>query len=130
MTHPNEELIRELFATYGRRDLDAASRMFHEDAVFSYPGPGPLHGDYRGRAAIIGFWTEQERLAGTFQPDLVDLVAGEHNVFLLVRVPPAGVRVGWTRVVVYEIAGGKIAAARVFEDDPSAAAAYFAEDTP
>lgn len=126
MTHPNEELIRELFATYGRRDLEAASRMFHEDAVFRYPGAGPLHGEHHGREAIVRFWTEQERLAGgTFQPELVDLVAGERNVFLLVRVPPAGVRGGWTRVVVYEISGGKIAAARVFEDDPSAAAAYF-----
>jgi hypothetical protein len=34
VTHPNEELIRELFATYSRRDLDAASRMFMRTPSF------------------------------------------------------------------------------------------------
>lgn len=62
---------------------------------------------------------------GSLKPELVDLVAGDRNVFLLVRMPPADNGGGWMRVVVYEIVGEKIAGARVFEDDPTAAAAYF-----
>jgi ketosteroid isomerase-like protein len=44
MAHPNEDLVREIFAAFGRGDLETLrSRYMAEDACFHYPGRGP-HG--------------------------------------------------------------------------------------
>ncbi|MBI4261709.1 MAG: nuclear transport factor 2 family protein [Actinobacteria bacterium] len=125
MPHANEDVIRRLFDEFRRGDREAAVALFAEDAVFRYPGPGPLHGDHRGRAGILRFWGEQDRLSGGFRPEMVDLVAGDRNVFLLVRMVSEDDRTPWMRVVVYEVSDGVITGARVFEDDPAAAAALF-----
>lgn len=127
MSHPDEELIRRLFETYRSGDREATARFFAEDAVFRYAGPGPLHGDHLGRAAIVRFWAEQDRACGgVFMPELVDLVAGDRNAFLMVRIPSADGGPPWFRVVVYEIGEGEIVGARVFEGDLGAAEAFFA----
>src|SRR3972149_3696101 len=77
VSHANEDLIRRLFETYRRGDRGAAAEFFAEDAVFRYPGPGPLHGDHRGRDGIVDLWAEQDRLSGgAFMPELVDLGGG------------------------------------------------------
>lgn len=126
MAHPNEDLIRRLFDTYRTGDRDATARFFAEDAVFRYAAYGPLHGDHRGREAIVRFWAEQDRACGgVFMPELVDLVAGDRNVFLMVRITPQDGGPPWFRVVVYEIVEGSIASAMVFEGDPAAADAFF-----
>lgn len=124
--HPNEQLLRQVFDTFRSGDRQATAGMFTEDAVFRYAGPGPLHGEWRGRDAVMGFWAEQDRHSGDdFQPEMLDLVAGDRNVFLLVRISHAESSEAFTRVVVYEIADGMISGARVFEEDPSAAEAFF-----
>lgn len=129
--HVNEALLRQVFETFRRGDREAVSRMFSEDAIFSYPGPGTLHGEYLGRTEIIRFWAAQDRHSGgAFQPRMLDLVAGEQNVFLMVRIGPEDGAGAWNRVVVYGIADGLIATARVFEDDPAAAEAFFSREVP
>lgn len=125
MPHPNEDLIRELFGLFTRGDRQGAVALFAEDAVFRYPGPGPLHGDHRGRDGILAFWAQQDRLSGGVRPEMLDLVVGDRNAFLLVRIGQERGRPSWLRVVVYEVSNGKIAGARVFEDDPFAAEAFF-----
>lgn len=126
MAHPNEALIRRLFEVYRSGDREAAAGLFAEDAVFRYPGPGPLHGDHRGREGIIRFWSEQDRAAGgAFTPELVDLAAGDRHVFLLVQIAPEADQRAWLRVVAYEITDGQISGAQVFEGDPAAADSYF-----
>jgi ketosteroid isomerase-like protein len=125
LSHPNENLIRELFRLFTSGDRQGAVALFAEDAVFRYPGPGPLHGDHRGRSGILDFWAQQDRLSGGVRPEMLDLVVGDRNAFLLVRIGREDGGPSWLRVVVYEISEGKIVGARVFEDDPSAAQAFF-----
>lgn len=126
MMHPNEDLFRQLLEAWGRGDRVATAGFFAEDAVFCYPGSGPLHGEYRGRAEIIRFWAEQDRCsAGRFRPEFLDLVASDLNVFLLVRLGAEDEGDPWMRVVVYEYSDGEIVRARVFEDDPAAAEVFF-----
>lgn len=128
MTSPNETSFRQLLDTWGRGDRKATSRFFAEDVVFSYPGPGPLHGEYRGREQLLHFWAEQDRCSsGRFKPEFLDLVAGDRNLFLLVRLGASSGDRQWTRVVVYEYSDGVIVRARVFEDDPAAAEAFFSQ---
>ncbi len=126
MSHENEGLIRRLFELFGRGDREGAVALFAEDAVFSYPGRGTLHGEWGGRKGILDLWAQQDlRSDGDFRPQMLDLVAGDRNVFLLVRIARADGTGAWTRVVVYQISNGKIASARVFEDDPDMAEAFF-----
>ena len=126
MSQANDALIRKLFEIFRSGDREAASRLFAEDAVFSYDAPGPIHGEWRGREGIIAFWAAQDRHSGDgVRPEMVDLVAGERHVFLLVRFPRADGSGIWLRVVVYEVSEGMITGARVFEGDPAAAAAFF-----
>lgn len=126
MSHPNEELIRRLFDLFMRGDRQEAVRLFTNDAALAYPSPGPLQGEHRGHAGILSFWSNQDRFSGdAFRPELADLVAGDRHVFLLVRVVPDDGRIPWMRGVAYEIRDGRIAGARVFEDDPEAAEAFF-----
>jgi ketosteroid isomerase-like protein len=127
--HPNEELFMRLFDAYRQGDREAAVRSFSTDAVFHYAGPGPLHGTYVGHDGILRFWAAQDLLSGgVFLPQLLDLVASDRAVFIRVRIAPTDDAPPFQRVVVYEIADGKISVARVFEEDPDAAAAFFSHD--
>jgi hypothetical protein len=129
MTHPNEAMFRQLLETWGRGDREATAGFFAEDVVFSYPGPGPLHGDYRGRDELLRFWADQDRHSGNrFKPEFLDLVASDRNIFLLVKLG-SGDDGSWIRVVVYEVADGTIVNARVLEDDPVTAEAFFSRGT-
>ena len=126
MKETSEALIRQLFDVFRRGDREEAANLFAPDAVFRYPGPGPIHGDWRGRDGILMFWAEQDRCSGgNLRPEMIDLVAGDRNVFLLVRFPRVDGSGTWMRVVVYEVSYGAIMSAHVFEDDPDAAVAFF-----
>lgn len=125
VAHANEILFRQLLEAWGRGDRQATAGFFAEDVVFSYPGPGPLHGDYRGRDELLRFWADQDRYsAGRFKPEFLDLVASDRNIFLLVRLASDD-DASWIRVVVYEVSDGTIVKARVLEDDPVASEAFF-----
>lgn len=122
-------MIRQLFDAFRRGDREEAVALFAEDAVFRYPGPGPLHGDHRGRSEILHYWAEQDRLSGgETRPEMLDLVAGDRNVYLLVRMGREDQEGSWMRVVVYEVSEGSIVGARVFEGDPAAAVAFFSRE--
>jgi uncharacterized protein len=122
----NEALIGRFFDIFRGGRRDEAVAFFTEDAVFRYPGPGPLHGDWRGRDGVLRFWAEQDRCSGgEFRPEMVDLVAGDRNVYLLVRIASEEGSGSWMRVVVYEMSNGRISGARVFEADPNAETVFF-----
>jgi ketosteroid isomerase-like protein len=128
MSHTNERLLRKLFDTFRRGDREKSVTLFTDDAVFAYPGLGALHGEWRGRAGILNLWAEQDRCSGNrFRPEPPDLVAGDRHVFLMVGISPEDGSRLWRRVVAYEVSDGMITGARVFEDDPAAAEAFFSK---
>ena len=44
--------VREGYAAVSRQDLDAVAELFHEDAVFEFPGETIKSGRFEGREAI------------------------------------------------------------------------------
>lgn len=49
MAHPNEDLVRDGFAAFGRGDIDALrDRYFAGDIRWHVPGRSPVAGDYDG----------------------------------------------------------------------------------
>lgn len=123
------DVLRIVFERFRAGDRDGAIALFHRDAPCTYSGPGGLHGTYVGHDGIQRFWALQDRLAGGgLVPEFIDLGESGRRAFLLVRIgkPPGP---SFLRVVVYEIDDGLITAARVFEDDPVSAQAFFGSTT-
>ena len=53
MAHPNEDLVREAFAAFGRGDIDALQRQyFAPDICWHFPGRSVLAGDHEGVAQV------------------------------------------------------------------------------
>jgi len=77
MAHPNEDLVRDIFAAFGRGDVDALrSQYLAADACFHYPGRGPLAGDYEGVAQVLEMAGRTAGLSGgTYRLELHDAVA-------------------------------------------------------
>ena len=55
MAHPNEDVVREGFAAFGRGDTDALQQYFAPDIRWHFPGRSPLAGDHNGIDEVIGF---------------------------------------------------------------------------
>jgi uncharacterized protein len=111
MAHPNEDLVRDIFAAFGRGDVDALrSQYMAAGACFHYPGRGPLAGDYEGVAKVLEMAGRAFELSGgTYRLELHDVVADdEHAVALFVaRAERAGRRLEDRAVVVFHIRDGK-----------------------
>ena len=113
MAHPNEDLVREIFAAFGRGDLDALrSQYMAEDACFYYPGRGPLAGDHEGAANVLEMSGRTFELSGgTFRLEIHDVLANdEHAVALFTaRGELAGLRLEDRTIKVFRIHDGKAA---------------------
>jgi ketosteroid isomerase-like protein len=113
MAHPNEDLVREIFAAFGRGDLDALrSRYMAEDACFHYPGRGLLAGDHEGVAKVLEISGRAFELSGgTFRLEIHDVLANdEHAVALFTaRGERAGRRLEDRTAEVFRIRDGKAA---------------------
>ena len=77
--HPNESLVRGLFAAFARGDVDTIRSLVPENAVWHFPGTrGRLAGRHEGREAIFHFLLDVQRLTdGSFHLELEDVVAGD-----------------------------------------------------
>ena len=89
MTHPNEDLVREGFAAFGRGDLDALqSQFFAEDIRWHFPGRSPFGGDFEGVAEVIGWLGRSfEASDGTIRLELHDVVANDEHAVALFTAP-------------------------------------------
>jgi ketosteroid isomerase-like protein len=113
MAHPNEDVVREAFAAFGRGDIDALrNQYFAEDIRWHIPGRGPLAGDYDGIARVMElFGRILELSGGTFRNELHDVVANdEHAVALYgTAAEREGRRLDDNNVSTFHIRDGKIA---------------------
>jgi ketosteroid isomerase-like protein len=112
MAHPNEELVREGFAAFGRGDVDALQhKFFAEDVRYHVPGRSAPAGDYEGVAQVLEWLGRQfEFSAGTIRAEVHDVVANdEHAVALFtVRGERAGKQVEDNSVQVFHFRDGKV----------------------
>ena len=111
MAHPNEDLVRESFAAYGRGDLDAARKYQTDDIRYHQPGRNPTAGDYEGQEQVIGVMARfGELTGGTLSIELHDVLANdEHAVVLMtIRRERAGKQLNDNMVVVYHFRDGKV----------------------
>jgi ketosteroid isomerase-like protein len=112
MAHPNEELVREGYAAFGRGDLDALqNRFFASDIRWHFPGRSPFAGDYTGVADVMGWLGRTfETSGGTIRIELHDVMGNDEHVVALtkVRAERAGKRLEDNTVQVFHIRDGKV----------------------
>jgi uncharacterized protein len=85
MAHPNQTLISEAFAAFGRGDMDALrNQYFAEDIRWHIQGRNPLAGDYEGVAQVLeAFGRISELSEGTFVADLHNVLANDEQAVAL-----------------------------------------------
>ena len=107
-----EAVVRRMLDALERRDVVAIGELLTDDAVYHFPGRGPVAGTYRGRDEVIGLF---RALAGLFDAPLEmashDVVASEAHVVDLATY--SGVRGGqsftWNTVRLYHVDDDRIA---------------------
>ena len=88
MTHPNEDLVREGFAAFGRGDMDALRKQFFtNDVRWHPPGRGSISGDYEGIEQVLQYFARIiELTGGTFNLELHDVLANDEHAAALITV--------------------------------------------
>ncbi|HEY6319409.1 MAG TPA: nuclear transport factor 2 family protein [Acidimicrobiia bacterium] len=85
MGHANEDKLRHLYAAFAQADLGGFLAGCTDDVTFAVPGYASVSGTYRRDEFPGWIGSVIERTAGTFQEDIVDVVANdERGVLLLV----------------------------------------------
>jgi ketosteroid isomerase-like protein len=85
--HPNAARIRELFAAFRARDVDAIRGAIAETAVWHFPGrEGRLAGSHVGHAGILPFLARVSELTdGSFELELEEVLANDALAVALFR---------------------------------------------
>ena len=88
MAHPNEDLLREGYAAFGRGDLDALQdQFFAADITWHFPGKSPFAGDYHGVGEVVGWLVRTfEVSGGSIRVQLNDVVANDDVAVALTTV--------------------------------------------
>jgi len=129
MAHPNEDLVREGFAAFGRGDMDALRKQFFADDIrWHVPGRNPLCGDYEGPEQVIQYFTRVfEATGGTLGIELHDVLANDNHAVALYTASGerAGKQLTDNEVLVYHFRDGKVYEAWTHATDQYAADEFF-----
>ncbi len=87
MTHPNEILIRSGYEAFKAGDIPGVLKIFASDISWTIPGRSPLAGTYTGPDEVLSFFQKlAEQTAGTFELELIDVLAGDKHVAAIVKI--------------------------------------------
>jgi ketosteroid isomerase-like protein len=71
----NVEVVRRFYASWSRRDLDAALECVHPEIEFDWSGSlSPFRGIYRGREGVVLAWTEIMDAWTKFAPEIEKVI--------------------------------------------------------
>ena len=111
MAHPNEEIVREGYAAFGRGDLEALqSRFFAAGIRWHFPGRSPFGGDYEGIGQVLDWLGRTFQASdGTIRIDLHDVIGNDEHVVALttVRAERAGKHLEDNTVQIFHLQDGK-----------------------
>ena len=118
--HPNEALVRRLYAAFGGRDLAALAELLARDVAWHVPGRSALAGEYRGLEAILGYFARlHARSGGTFRATTRHLVGTADGAIAHAdtHAERAGRTLALSYVMVFGVADGRIREARLYSED-------------
>jgi len=115
-----EAFIRRAYRDFETGDLDLLGVVLAQDVVWHEPGRGPLAGDYKGPAAVLGFLEQlKARSGGTFGVEVLDVLSEPGRTVVLQRETASKVDRDLNVIVAvdYEIHQGKITEVTVYHAD-------------
>lgn len=113
MAHPNEDLVREGFAAFGRGDMEKLDELFADDATWHAAGDNPLAGDFSGKQEVFSNFARVRELSDTFEQDVHDVLANDDHAVALVKVRATrnGRNLDDNQVIVFHIEDQKVTSA-------------------
>jgi hypothetical protein len=84
VSQSNEDLVRGIYAAFGRADVPALLEMLDEQIEWHAPPNVPQGGDFHGREAVGGFFEAIGENWESLEVDVEALVAGGDRVVALV----------------------------------------------
>jgi ketosteroid isomerase-like protein len=129
MAHPNEDLIREGFAAFGRGDTDAMQKQFFtEDIRYHVPGRSVISGDHEGTDQVLQMFARIfELTGGTFSFELHDVLANDEHAVALFTThgERAGKKLNNNMVQTYHFRDGKVSEIWAHQFDDYAVDEFF-----
>lgn len=114
MSHANEKVLRDAYAAFGRGDMDGFWSACHADFAFNVPGRNQVAGSYVGKPRFLELVGKVMTVTGgEFQEIVEDVFANDARgvVLVLHRFKRGGVPKEYRSAHVYDLRGGKLAAA-------------------
>jgi ketosteroid isomerase-like protein len=111
MPHPNETLLRDAYAAFGRGDIEGYWSVCAPEFTFNVPGRNAMAGSYSGKDTFMGMVGKVMQLtAGQFQEEVHDVLANdEHGVVLAIhRFTRNGQAFEYRTAHVYELCDGRL----------------------
>jgi uncharacterized protein len=113
MEHPNAVLLRRYVSAMQSGDTQAVLRFYTDDLVMHVPGRSAHAGTYRGREAVLEYYTRigRDTDGGFVVTGVHDILASDDHVAMLVgwRLSRGGRTIEIDRVVLYRLVDGRIA---------------------
>ena len=114
--HLNEKLVRDLHAAQarvyaGHTSAAALEALLSDDVAWRVPGRNAIAGEYRGRRAVLDYFTRRRRMAGDSLRVTVHRVLADDEVVMQLaggRAELGGAIREWETVGVFRIADARI----------------------
>ncbi len=85
--HPNIARVAAALEAFGAGDLETYAGFFADDVVWHVSGHHALSGTYRGKEALLGYFTKvRELTGGTLKIDTQRILADADRVGVFARV--------------------------------------------
>ena len=126
--HPNAILIRDVLRAVAHGEIERLKRLCADGIVWHGTGRTPWAGDHEGIDAVLDHLGRVGEAADVFDADLGDLLVSEERAATVMQV---SARRGDRRLevqfmILYRIAGGKVAEVWSAPLDPHATDAFWA----
>ena len=126
--HPNEQILRDCYDAFGRRDIPGLLGLCSDDIAFKIPGSSVQSGTFAGQEEAARYFSiVQKHTAGTHRLEVLDVLANETRAIALLRA--LGERgddvFDMTVVHICAIADGKVTEVRIIPTDQYAFDAFW-----
>jgi uncharacterized protein (TIGR02246 family) len=128
MSNSNAQLVREMYKSFQRGDLEAVLNSMTQEVTWTVPGAAPFSGTRNGREQVRQFFREMSQAVQMEQFQVDEVLADADKVVALGRqqaiVRATGRHLDFSWVHIYTIRDRKVAAANMFNDSMSTAADF------
>lgn len=84
--HPDEQLARNAYDAFARRDMASLMDVFSDDIAFVISGSSVQSGTFSGKQGVGRYFSiVQEHTGGTHRVEVLDVLANDDRVVALLR---------------------------------------------